>query len=54
MPNKRGTVWADVVDGKNVMYVTGDAPHLHRRLLDFLKREARRDLDEASHRMRQR
>ena len=32
------------------LYVAGDAPHLHRRLLDFLKREARRDLDEASRR----
>ena len=49
-PNKRGTVWTDVLDGKNVVYVAGEAPHLHRRLLDFLKREARRDLDEASRR----
>ena len=49
-PKTRGTVWADVVDGKNVIYVTGDAPHLHRRLTDFLKREARRDLERASQR----
>jgi predicted metal-dependent hydrolase len=49
-PNKRGTVWTDVLDGKNVVYVAGEAPHLHRRLLDFLKREARRDLDVASRR----
>jgi len=46
----RGTVWTEIVDGKNLLCVAGDAPHLHRRVSDYFKREARRDLDQASRR----
>jgi predicted metal-dependent hydrolase len=49
-PSARGTVWTEVIDGKNVVCVAGDTLHLHRRLTDFLKREARRDLESASRR----
>jgi predicted metal-dependent hydrolase len=49
-PGVRGTVWTEVVDGENLLCVAGDAPHLHRRVSDYLKREARRDLDSASRR----
>ena len=34
----------------NLLCVAGDAPHLHRRVSDYLRREARRDLLEASRR----
>jgi len=49
-PNMRGTVWAERVEGECTLCVAGGAAHLHRRLTDFLKREARRDLERASHR----
>jgi predicted metal-dependent hydrolase len=46
-PNKRGTVWlAD--DGANEIHVTGAPQHIARRVGDWLKREARHDLVEAS------
>ena len=50
-PAIRGTVWteADEVSGP-LLCVTGEAPHIERRIADFLKREARRDLDAASRR----
>jgi predicted metal-dependent hydrolase len=50
MPCARGTVWIEVIDGKSVVCVAGAAPHLHRRLTDFLRREARSDLESASRR----
>ncbi|MFS8036073.1 M48 family metallopeptidase [Xanthobacter sp. AM11] len=41
----RGTVWIGaVVQGLPTVCVAGDLPHLSRRVHDFLKREARRDL----------
>jgi len=46
----RGTVWTEASEGERLMCVTGDAPHLGRRVTDFLKREARRDLTAASRR----
>jgi predicted metal-dependent hydrolase len=49
-PNARGTVWIDTVGGERILCVAGDAPHLHRRLSDFLRREARHDLERASRR----
>jgi predicted metal-dependent hydrolase len=49
-PRVRGTVWTEVADGENLLCVAGDAPHLHRRVADYFKREARRDLDSASRR----
>lgn len=46
-PNSRGTVWIE--DGDKLC-VAGDAPHVARRLRDYLKKEARRDLEIASKR----
>lgn len=51
MPGARGTVWpAHDEAGASVLCVAGDAPHLPRRVEDYLKREARRDLIEAAQR----
>src|SRR5262249_53198393 len=45
----RGTVWVECGDdGANLLCVAGDAPHVERRLVDFFRREAKRDLDRAS------
>lgn len=47
----RGAVWIEMAeDGVPLLCVAGDAPHIARRLRDFLKKEARRDLDAASRR----
>ncbi|WP_393979249.1 M48 family metallopeptidase [Xanthobacter nonsaccharivorans] len=44
-PQARGTVWIDAAArGLPALCVAGDAPHVSRRVQDFLKREARRDL----------
>ena len=49
--NARGTVWTEQDDaGGHLISVAGEPPHHNRRILDFLKREARRDLDAASRR----
>jgi predicted metal-dependent hydrolase len=48
-PDRRGTVWTETgADGERLLCVAGASGHLARRLRDFLKREARRDLDAAS------
>jgi predicted metal-dependent hydrolase len=47
-PGTRGTVWAET-DGP-LLCVAGDAAHVGRRVRDFLKREAKRDLEAASRR----
>jgi predicted metal-dependent hydrolase len=45
----RGTVWVECGDdGANLLCVAGDAPHVERRLIDFFRREAKRDLERAS------
>ena len=45
----RGTVWAEVADdGERFLCVAGNAPHLDRRVGDYLRREARRELETAS------
>ena len=50
----RGTVWREAAgDGAPLLCVAGDAPHVGRRVLDHLKREAKRDLDAASRRYAQ-
>ena len=50
-PRERGTVWVELGDdGSHVICVAGDAAHLPRRLLDYLKREAKRELEAASRR----
>ena len=47
-PDARGTVWtASGADGTPTLCVAGEAPHVARRVQDFLKREARQDLAEA-------
>jgi predicted metal-dependent hydrolase len=48
---RRGTVWTEVDGrGNRLICVAGDRPHLARRVGDFLKREARRDLEVACRR----
>jgi predicted metal-dependent hydrolase len=45
----RGTVWTEIRDdGERLLCVAGQAPHLARRLGDYLRREARRELEVAS------
>ena len=47
----RGTVWTEVGDdGERRLCVAGDAPYVDRRVGDFLRREAKRELEAASHR----
>jgi predicted metal-dependent hydrolase len=47
----RGTVWIETAeDGSCSLCVAGAEPHVPRRVRDFLKREARRDLEAASRR----
>src|SRR5262249_51637019 len=48
-PGRRGTVWTEIgADGVRLLCVAGSAPHIDRRIGDFLRREAKRDLDAAS------
>jgi predicted metal-dependent hydrolase len=50
-PNERGTVWVELGDdGSRMLCVAGEAPHIGRRLRDYLKREAKRELEAASRR----
>lgn len=50
-PGVRGTVWIEQDDGgEQRLCVTGEPPHHNRRIGDFLRREAQRDLDAASRR----
>lgn len=45
----RGTVWVECGDdGATMLCVAGGEAHVARRVLDFLKREAKRDLEAAS------
>src|SRR5260370_19808272 len=44
----RGTVWTETDrDGRRLLYVSGHAAHVARRITDYLKREAKRDLEAA-------
>jgi predicted metal-dependent hydrolase len=48
-PGLRGTTWIENgVDGAALICVAGEAPHVDRRVGDFLRREALRDLQSAS------
>jgi predicted metal-dependent hydrolase len=48
-PHARGTVWAECGDdGSQLLCVAGAPQHVARRVRDFLKREAKRDLDAAT------
>lgn len=45
----RGTVWTETRDsGEKILCVAGGVEHIDRRVHDFLKREARSDLQKAS------
>jgi len=45
----RGTVWTEIAgDGAHLLCVAGDARHIDRRISDYLRREAKRDLEAAS------
>ena len=46
-PDIRGTVWIEDGDRTPILAVAGDREHLERRVFDWLKREARIDLEEA-------
>jgi predicted metal-dependent hydrolase len=47
----RGTVWTESNGaGERLLCVAGEAPHVDRRIGDFLRREARRELEAASFR----
>jgi predicted metal-dependent hydrolase len=47
-PESRGTVWVEHAGGTPNLCVAGAAPHVARRVRDFLKREAKCDLQTAS------
>jgi predicted metal-dependent hydrolase len=48
---QRGTVWTECDDdGRRLLCVAGESPHVDRRIGDFLKREAKRTLEAASRR----
>lgn len=50
-PKARGTVWAEqTFYGEALLCVAGNAAHISRRIRDYLKREAKQDLMEASQR----
>jgi predicted metal-dependent hydrolase len=44
----RGTVWIEALASEHLLCVAGEEPHLPRRVYDYLKREAKRDLEVAS------
>jgi predicted metal-dependent hydrolase len=46
----RGTAWIEADSEGPCLCVAGEAPHIARRVRDFLKREARSDLEAASRR----
>lgn len=47
----RGIVWTETADdGSRLLCVAGAAPHIGRRIGDYLKAQAKADLDEASRR----
>ena len=48
-PRERGTVWTETdTYGRAIICVAGEEPHLARRVADFLKKEAKLDLEIAS------
>jgi predicted metal-dependent hydrolase len=47
----RGTVWTETAEnGDSLLCVAGQAPHVERRVSDYLRREAHRELEAASQR----
>jgi predicted metal-dependent hydrolase len=52
---ERGTVWLDAGrDGERLLCVAGHSEHVARRVTDYLKREAKRDLEKAAERYAER
>jgi predicted metal-dependent hydrolase len=49
-PGARGTVWVEPNGAEALLCVAGGHAHLARRVRDFFKREAKRDLETASRR----
>ncbi len=48
-PHARGTAWIEAgSDGAQLLCVAGAGPHVARRVRDYLKRQAKRDLEAAS------
>ena len=48
-PGTRGTVWIETAEnGELLLCVAGQAPHIDRRICDYLRREALRDLEAAT------
>jgi predicted metal-dependent hydrolase len=47
-PGARGTVWIETHGSEHLLCVAGEKSHLSRRVHDYLKREAKRDLHAAS------
>ncbi len=43
----RGTVWVELDRDEYLLCVAGDLPHIARRVADFLRREAKRELERA-------
>jgi len=49
-PGVRGTVWIETgAGGEPLLCVAGAEPHIPRRVRDYLKRQAKSDLETASH-----
>ena len=46
-PGQRGVVWVEIDARGPLLCVSGETPHIQRRVTDFLKREARDDLQAA-------
>ena len=46
-PGRRGAVSVAAAEEGPLLLVSGEAEHLRRRVIDFLRKEARRDLDRA-------
>ena len=46
-PGMRGVVWVETSERGPLICVAGEREHLPRRVVDFLKREARKDLEAA-------
>jgi predicted metal-dependent hydrolase len=49
-PGARGVVWIAENEDEPILCVAGEVAHVSRRVADFLKREARRDLEAATSR----
>ena len=46
-PGARGVVWLEAAGGEPLICVAGELPHVSRRVTDFLKREAAKEIEAA-------